>query len=37
MNTNAELDNLFDDNAEGPAYEQRVNSSQWPIETKITL
>ena len=37
INTNAELDYLFDVNAEGPAYEQIVNSTQWPIDTKITL
>ena len=37
VKTNSDLDNLFDANAEGPAYEQIVNSSQWPIETKITL
>ncbi|XP_033124119.1 uncharacterized protein LOC117122592 [Anneissia japonica] len=29
------IDKLIDDSAEGPAYEQLVNSSQWPVDTKI--
>lgn len=37
VKSNDDVDKLFDDTAEGPAYEQVVNSSQWPIETKITV
>ena len=34
--TNA-ITQLLDEAAEGPAYEQLINASQWPIDEKITL
>ena len=32
-----EINDIFDVQTDGPAYEQVVNSSQWPIETRITM
>jgi len=34
--TDAQINELFDA-SEGPAYEQIVNSSQWPVTTKINM
>ena len=36
VQSDSDIDNLFD-STEGQAYEQVVNSSQWPIDTKICL
>ena len=37
VSSDDEINQLFDESAEGPAYEQVVNSSQWPIDTKYTM
>ena len=31
-----DIDQIFNERAEGPAYEQIVNSTQWPLDSKIT-
>eukprot|EP00794_Sanderia_malayensis_P013231 gene13231-14589_t len=31
-----DIDEIFDKRAEGPAFEQIVNSTQWPLDSRIT-
>lgn len=37
VKSDEEINKIFDSSADGPAYEQLVNSSQWPVDSSITL